>query len=91
MDSVNKVLEEHKKTNLASRNIRVNTANNRSTDRHRNGAAKSRSMGGKNRGNGTSNSMGFMVAEEEDMSAASCTTWKGLHGNRHSLIVEKSG
>lgn len=74
IDSVNNVLEEHKNTNLASRNINVNTANNRSTDKHRNGAAKSRSIGGKNLGNGTSNSIGFMVAEEEEMRAASCTT-----------------
>ena len=73
MDSVRSVLDEHRKTSLASLSMSAKTARRRSTDRQRSGAAKSRSMGGKNRGRGTSNSIGFMVAEEEEMRAASCS------------------
>ena len=41
--SVSNVCELHVKTNLASRNINVNTTSSFSTDKHLNGAAKSKS------------------------------------------------
>ena len=46
--SVSRVLEQQRNTILLSRSISAKTASKRSTERHLKGAAKSKSIGGKN-------------------------------------------